>query len=86
MAGRRAFRRADGAEYGRQHQSTTDSVGGWVGRPARVLLATVTRGPRAGFVSGIGLLGTYTFYAVETASAAGTLGTAKKPGPGCSTH
>jgi amino acid transporter len=35
-----------------------------------------TLGPRAGVVSGIGLLGTYTFYAVVTSSAAGTLGTA----------
>ncbi|GAA3579237.1 amino acid permease [Amycolatopsis ultiminotia] len=35
-----------------------------------------TLGPRAGAVSGIGLLGTYTFYAVVTSSAAGTLGTA----------
>ena len=35
-----------------------------------------TLGPRAGVVSGIGLLGTYTFYAVGTASAAGVLGTA----------
>jgi amino acid transporter len=35
-----------------------------------------TLGPRAGVVSSIGLLGTYTFYAVVTASAAGTLGTA----------
>jgi amino acid transporter len=33
-------------------------------------------GPRAGVVSGIGLLGTYTFYAVVTSSAAGNLGTA----------
>ncbi|MFD2473898.1 APC family permease [Amycolatopsis silviterrae] len=35
-----------------------------------------TLGPRAGVVSGIGLLGTYTFYAVVTSSAAGVLGTA----------
>lgn len=35
-----------------------------------------TLGPRAGVVSGVGLLGTYTFYAVVTSSAAGTLGTA----------
>ncbi|WP_246258002.1 APC family permease [Amycolatopsis anabasis] len=35
-----------------------------------------TLGPRAGVVSGIGLLGTYTFYAVVTCSAAGNLGTA----------
>ncbi|MGW4522791.1 APC family permease [Amycolatopsis sp. NPDC004378] len=35
-----------------------------------------TLGPRVGVVSGIGLLGTYTFYAVVTSSAAGTLGTA----------
>jgi amino acid transporter len=35
-----------------------------------------TLGPRTGVVSGIGLLGTYTFYAVVTSSAAGTLGTA----------
>ncbi|MGH3621638.1 MAG: APC family permease, partial [Sciscionella sp.] len=35
-----------------------------------------TLGPRTGVVSGIGLLGTYTFYAVVTASAAGNLGTA----------
>jgi amino acid transporter len=35
-----------------------------------------TLGPRAGVVSGIGLLGTYTFYAVVTSSAAGNLGTA----------
>jgi amino acid transporter len=35
-----------------------------------------TLGPRAGVVSGIGLLGTYTFFAVTTASAAGVLGTA----------
>ncbi|MEC3980035.1 APC family permease [Amycolatopsis sp. H20-H5] len=35
-----------------------------------------TLGPRAGVVSGIGLLGTYTFYAVGTGCAAGSLGTA----------
>ncbi|GAB3381476.1 APC family permease [Amycolatopsis echigonensis] len=35
-----------------------------------------TLGPRAGVVSGIGLLGTYTFCAVVTSSAAGVLGTA----------
>src|SRR6202000_1083066 len=35
-----------------------------------------TLGPRTGVVSGIGLLGTYTFYAVVTSSAAGKLGTA----------
>ncbi|HYB16612.1 MAG TPA: APC family permease [Streptosporangiaceae bacterium] len=35
-----------------------------------------TLGPRAGVVSGWGLLGTYTFYAVVTASAAGIFGTA----------
>jgi amino acid transporter len=35
-----------------------------------------TLGSRAGVVSGLGLLGTYTFYAVVTASAAGNLGTA----------
>ncbi|HKN96370.1 MAG TPA: APC family permease [Pseudonocardiaceae bacterium] len=35
-----------------------------------------TLGPRAGVVSGIGLLGTYTFYAIVTSSAAGNLGTA----------
>lgn len=35
-----------------------------------------TLGPRAGVVSGVGLLGTYTFYAVVTSSAAGNLGTA----------
>ncbi|MFC4085777.1 APC family permease [Amycolatopsis samaneae] len=35
-----------------------------------------TLGPRAGVVAGIGLLGTYTCYAVVTSSAAGTLGTA----------
>jgi amino acid transporter len=35
-----------------------------------------TLGPRTGVVSGIGLLGTYTFYAVVTSSAAGNLGTA----------
>ncbi|WP_037369997.1 APC family permease [Amycolatopsis orientalis] len=35
-----------------------------------------TLGPRAGVVSGIGLLGTYTFYAVVTSSATGVLGTA----------
>ncbi|WP_279582691.1 APC family permease [Fodinicola feengrottensis] len=33
-----------------------------------------TLGPRAGVVSGVGLLGTYTFYAVVTSSAAGNLG------------
>jgi len=35
-----------------------------------------TLGPRAGVVAGWGLLGTYTFYAVVTASAAGIFGTA----------
>ena len=35
-----------------------------------------TLGSRAGVVSGIGLLGTYTFFAVVTARAAGKLGTA----------
>lgn len=35
-----------------------------------------TLGLRTGVVSGIGLLGTYTFYAVVTSSAAGNLGTA----------
>lgn len=35
-----------------------------------------TLGPRTGVVSGIGLLGTYTFYAIVTSSAAGNLGTA----------
>src|SRR5215469_11716006 len=35
-----------------------------------------TLGPRAGVVAGIGLLGTYTSYAVVTSSAAGILGTA----------
>jgi amino acid transporter len=35
-----------------------------------------TMGPRAGVVAGWGLLGTYTFYAVVTASAAGIFGTA----------
>jgi amino acid transporter len=35
-----------------------------------------TLGPRAGVIAGWGLLGTYTFYAVVTASAAGIFGTA----------
>ena len=35
-----------------------------------------TLGPRAGVVAGWGMLGTYTFYAVVTASAAGIFGTA----------
>src|ERR1700683_2328161 len=35
-----------------------------------------TLGPRAGVVAGWGLLGTYVFYAVVTASAAGIFGTA----------
>src|SRR5512142_2866684 len=35
-----------------------------------------TLGPRAGVVAGWGLLGTYTFYAVVTSSAAGIFGTA----------
>src|SRR6202012_1953320 len=35
-----------------------------------------TLGPRAGVVAGWGLAGTYTFYAVVTASAAGIFGTA----------
>jgi amino acid transporter len=35
-----------------------------------------TLGPRTGVVSGLGLLGTYTFYAIVTSSAAGNLGTA----------
>src|SRR6516162_8857222 len=35
-----------------------------------------TLGPRTGVVAGWGLLGTYTFYAVVTASAAGIFGTA----------
>ena len=35
-----------------------------------------TLGPRAGVVAGLGLLGTYTFYSVVTASAAGIFGTA----------
>jgi amino acid transporter len=35
-----------------------------------------TLGPRTGVVAGIGLLGTYTFYAVVTSCAAGNLGTA----------
>src|SRR6266567_2640315 len=35
-----------------------------------------TLGPRAGVVSGLGLLGTYTFYAVVTSTAAGIFGTA----------
>src|ERR1700733_1516551 len=34
-----------------------------------------TLGPRAGVVAGWGMLGTYTFYAVVTASAAGIFGT-----------
>src|ERR1700728_1913138 len=34
-----------------------------------------TLGPRAGVVAGWGLLGTYTFYAVTTAAAAGIFGT-----------
>ncbi|TCO65823.1 APC family permease [Actinocrispum wychmicini] len=35
-----------------------------------------TLGPRTGVVAGVGLLGTYTFYAVGTAAAAGRFGTA----------
>src|ERR1700685_3470707 len=35
-----------------------------------------TLGPRAGVVAGWGMLGTYTFYAVVTASASGIFGTA----------
>lgn len=35
-----------------------------------------TLGPRSGFVSGFGLLGTYSFYGVVTASATGIFGTA----------
>src|SRR6202522_100060 len=35
-----------------------------------------TLGPRAGVVAGWGLLGTYTFYAVVTSTAAGIFGTA----------
>jgi len=50
-----------------QHYQHAGSVYAFVG---------ATLGPRAGVVSGIGLLGTYTFYAVVTSSAAGTLGTA----------
>ncbi|MEV4601482.1 APC family permease [Amycolatopsis sp. NPDC049253] len=50
-----------------QHYHHAGSVYAFVG---------ATLGPRAGVVSGIGLLGTYTFYAVVTSSAAGTLGTA----------
>jgi amino acid transporter len=41
-----------------------------------------TLGPRSGVVSGVGLLGTYTFYAVVTSSAAGNLGTAFLAGVG----
>jgi amino acid transporter len=41
-----------------------------------------TLGPRTGVVAGIGLLGTYTFYAVVTSSAAGNLGTAFLTGVG----
>ncbi|WIX78535.1 APC family permease [Amycolatopsis carbonis] len=50
-----------------QHYHHAGSVYAFVG---------ATLGPRAGVVSGIGLLGTYTFYAVVTSSAAGVLGTA----------
>ncbi|HEY3752370.1 MAG TPA: APC family permease [Pseudonocardiaceae bacterium] len=50
-----------------QHYQHAGSVYAFVG---------ATIGPRAGVVSGLGLLGTYTFYAVVTSSAAGNLGTA----------
>ena len=50
-----------------QHFNTSGSVYGFVG---------ATLGPRAGVVAGWGLLGTYTFYAVVTSSAAGIFGTA----------
>src|SRR4030088_2031258 len=46
--------------------------------PAGAVYAFVgaPRGPRAGVVAGWGLLGTYTFYAVVTSTAAGIFGTA----------
>ncbi|WP_222853723.1 APC family permease [Fodinicola acaciae] len=50
-----------------QHYQHAGSVYAFVG---------ATLGPRAGVVSGVGLLGTYTFYAVVTSSATGNLGTA----------